>query len=154
MTRSLFRTTRMVLGDQSVDNADGRVPTPSRYAARVARAGNPDERRVVRVGPVTGARVSPNTLAGTTSDTPGLPLSQRLPAHDLPARRRGAADDPVAYAHGILVKSFLNERRLRRSGELPRRSSVPAAATSKCTSEKVRVPTGPIPSTTLPTYRR
>jgi len=34
-------------------------------------------------------------------------------------RRLRAADDPVAYAHGILVKSFLSERRLRRSGELP-----------------------------------
>ena len=34
-------------------------------------------------------------------------------------RRMRAADDPVAYAHGILVKSFLSERRLRRSGELP-----------------------------------
>jgi len=69
-------------------------------------------------------------------------------------RRMRAADDPVPYAHGILVKSFLSERRLRRSGELPRRSSVPTAATSRSTSEKVRVPTGPIPSTTLPTYRR
>lgn len=34
-------------------------------------------------------------------------------------RRVRAADDPVGYAHGILVKSFLSERRLRRSGELP-----------------------------------
>ena len=29
-------------------------------------------------------------------------------------RRMRAANDPVAYAHGILVKSFLSERRLRR----------------------------------------
>jgi len=34
-------------------------------------------------------------------------------------RRVRAADDPVGYTHGILVKSFLSERRLRRSGELP-----------------------------------
>ena len=34
-------------------------------------------------------------------------------------RRVRSADDPVGYAHGILVKSFLSERRLRRSGELP-----------------------------------
>ncbi|MDZ5619408.1 SigE family RNA polymerase sigma factor [Nocardioides bizhenqiangii] len=34
-------------------------------------------------------------------------------------RRLRAANDPVAYAHGILIKSFLSERRLRRSGELP-----------------------------------
>ena len=34
-------------------------------------------------------------------------------------RRLRSADDPVAYAHGILVKTFLSERRLRRSGELP-----------------------------------
>lgn len=34
-------------------------------------------------------------------------------------RRMRAADDPVRYAHGILIKTFLSERRLRRSGELP-----------------------------------
>ncbi|HEU5036428.1 MAG TPA: SigE family RNA polymerase sigma factor [Nocardioides sp.] len=30
-----------------------------------------------------------------------------------------AADDPVAYVHGVLVKSFLSDRRRRSSGELP-----------------------------------
>ena len=29
------------------------------------------------------------------------------------------ADDPVAYVHGILIKSFLSERRRRSSSELP-----------------------------------
>jgi RNA polymerase sigma-70 factor (sigma-E family) len=29
------------------------------------------------------------------------------------------ADDPVAYVHGVLIKSFLSERRRRSSGELP-----------------------------------
>ena len=33
-------------------------------------------------------------------------------------RVRGA-DDPVAYAHGVLTKSFLSERRRRSSRELP-----------------------------------
>jgi RNA polymerase sigma-70 factor (sigma-E family) len=33
-------------------------------------------------------------------------------------RVRGA-DDPVAYVHGVLVKTFLSERRRRSSGELP-----------------------------------
>ena len=30
-----------------------------------------------------------------------------------------AADDPVAYVHGVLIKSFLSERRRRSSTELP-----------------------------------
>ena len=30
-----------------------------------------------------------------------------------------AADDPVAYVHGVLVKSFLSERRRKSSRELP-----------------------------------
>lgn len=30
-----------------------------------------------------------------------------------------AADDPVAYVHGVLIKSFLSERRRRSSRELP-----------------------------------
>ena len=30
-----------------------------------------------------------------------------------------AANDPVAYVHGVLVKSFLSERRRRSSGEIP-----------------------------------
>ena len=30
-----------------------------------------------------------------------------------------AADDPVAYVHGVLIKSFLSERRRRSSSELP-----------------------------------
>jgi len=30
-----------------------------------------------------------------------------------------AADDPVAYVHGIVLKSFLSERRRRSSSELP-----------------------------------
>jgi RNA polymerase sigma-70 factor (sigma-E family) len=30
-----------------------------------------------------------------------------------------AADDPVAYVHGVLMKSFLSERRRRSSRELP-----------------------------------
>ncbi len=30
-----------------------------------------------------------------------------------------AADDPVAYVHGVLLKSFLSERRRRSSSELP-----------------------------------
>ncbi|MFC4786922.1 SigE family RNA polymerase sigma factor [Nocardioides sp. MAHUQ-72] len=29
------------------------------------------------------------------------------------------ADDPVAYVHGVLIKSFLSERRRRSSSELP-----------------------------------
>jgi RNA polymerase sigma-70 factor (sigma-E family) len=29
------------------------------------------------------------------------------------------ADDPVAYVHGVLIKTFLSERRKRSSGELP-----------------------------------
>jgi RNA polymerase sigma-70 factor (sigma-E family) len=29
------------------------------------------------------------------------------------------ADDPVAYVHGVLMKTFLSERRRRSSGELP-----------------------------------
>ena len=33
-------------------------------------------------------------------------------------RVRGASD-PVAYVHGILIKSFLSDRRRRSSGELP-----------------------------------
>lgn len=33
-------------------------------------------------------------------------------------RRVRATDDPVAYAHRILLNTFLSERRLRRSGEL------------------------------------
>ena len=45
-------------------------------------------------------------------------------------RRVRAAEDPVAYAHGILVKSFLSDRRLRRSSELPMAATpeLPAAA--------------------------
>lgn len=34
-------------------------------------------------------------------------------------RKVDAARDPVAYAHGVLFKTFLSERRLRRSGEVP-----------------------------------
>lgn len=34
-------------------------------------------------------------------------------------RRLRSTDDPVAYAHRILLNAFLSERRLRRSGELP-----------------------------------
>ena len=34
-------------------------------------------------------------------------------------RRVRAADDPVAYVHGVLIKSFLSERRRRSSTELP-----------------------------------
>ncbi|GAA4732274.1 hypothetical protein GCM10023350_14560 [Nocardioides endophyticus] len=30
-----------------------------------------------------------------------------------------AADDPVAYVHGVLVKSFLSDRRRKSSHELP-----------------------------------
>jgi RNA polymerase sigma-70 factor (sigma-E family) len=30
-----------------------------------------------------------------------------------------AAHDPVAYVHGVLIKSFLSERRRRSAGELP-----------------------------------
>ncbi len=30
-----------------------------------------------------------------------------------------SANDPVAYVHGVLVKSFLSDRRRRSSGELP-----------------------------------
>lgn len=33
-------------------------------------------------------------------------------------RRLKATDDPVAYAHRILLNTFLSERRLKRSGEL------------------------------------
>lgn len=34
-------------------------------------------------------------------------------------RRLRTADDPVAYCHRILMNTFLSERRLRRSGEIP-----------------------------------
>ncbi|MEV7431813.1 MULTISPECIES: SigE family RNA polymerase sigma factor [unclassified Nocardioides] len=34
-------------------------------------------------------------------------------------RRLRTADDPVAYCHRILLNTFLSDRRLRRSGELP-----------------------------------
>lgn len=34
-------------------------------------------------------------------------------------RRLRSTDDPVAYSHRILLNTFLSERRLRRSGELP-----------------------------------
>ena len=34
-------------------------------------------------------------------------------------RRVQAADDPVAYVHGIVIKTFLSNRRLRSSGEIP-----------------------------------
>lgn len=42
-----------------------------------------------------------------------------------------AADDPVAYVHGVLIKSFLSDRRRRSSSELPVAEPVdrPAAAT-------------------------
>lgn len=33
--------------------------------------------------------------------------------------RVSAADDPVAYAHGVLIKSFLSDRRRRSSSEVP-----------------------------------
>lgn len=34
-------------------------------------------------------------------------------------RRLRVADDPVAYAHRILINAFLSERRLRRNSEIP-----------------------------------
>jgi RNA polymerase sigma-70 factor (sigma-E family) len=34
-------------------------------------------------------------------------------------RRVRSADDPVAYVHGVLIKSFLSERRRKSSRELP-----------------------------------
>ena len=34
-------------------------------------------------------------------------------------RKVQAADDPVAYVHGILLKTFLSNRRRRSSGEIP-----------------------------------
>ena len=34
-------------------------------------------------------------------------------------RRVQAADDPVAYVHGIVIKTFLSNRRRRSSGEIP-----------------------------------
>lgn len=33
--------------------------------------------------------------------------------------RVSAADDPVAYAHGVLIKTFLSDRRRRSSSEVP-----------------------------------
>jgi RNA polymerase sigma-70 factor (sigma-E family) len=40
-----------------------------------------------------------------------------------------AADDPVAYVHGVLVKTFLSERRRRSSRELPIADPPDAAST-------------------------
>lgn len=42
--------------------------------------------------------------------------------------RVSSADDPVAYVHGVLIKSFLSDRRRRSSGELPV-ADVPERAT-------------------------
>ena len=44
-------------------------------------------------------------------------------------RKVSAADNPVAYAHTVLVRSFLSHRRRRSSGELPT-GFVPDAATA------------------------
>ena len=50
-------------------------------------------------------------------------------------RRMRTVDDPVGYAHGILIKSFLSERRLRRSGELPVAETPEPAATPATPSD-------------------
>ena len=44
-------------------------------------------------------------------------------------RKVSAADNPVAYAHTVLVRSFLSHRRRRSSGELPT-GYVPDATTA------------------------
>lgn len=39
-----------------------------------------------------------------------------------------SADDPVAYVQGVLVKTFLSQRRLRRNSEIPTSSAPDVAA--------------------------
>ena len=56
----------------------------------------------------------------TTSSHAAEDLLQTALAKSYVAWRRvRAANDPVAYVHGVLIKSFLSERRRRSSTELP-----------------------------------
>ncbi len=48
-----------------------------------------------------------------------------------------AADDPVAYVHGVLIKSFLSERRRRSSTELPVADAPDVPATPADPTERV-----------------
>ncbi|WP_028642914.1 SigE family RNA polymerase sigma factor [Nocardioides sp. URHA0020] len=47
-----------------------------------------------------------------------------------------SADDPVAYVHGVLVKSFLSERRRKSSRELPIASAPERASTDADPTER------------------
>ena len=52
-------------------------------------------------------------------------------------RRVRHADDPVAYVHGVLIKSFLSERRRRSSTELPVADAPEPAGTWTDPTERV-----------------